>query len=262
MPLRPADERGEPCLEVQRSRGSRASARSTGPASSRPGRPGGSGSWRRAGTARPAGRPATRRGSPAARGTRGPSSSELSVGGSGSRIGSALTHRAPPMSAWPLPSRARYSPRIMKASAPVGSSADSPRRATVPMVPNLPSMRGTSRIRRLPWRAASIAAFWLSPSTARVTDMWGRTTTSSMGRTGSSSDLGVAMFEITFTQARQFPIVARCSGAPDSPARFGQSDAGPIRLRRGLPHHRGADSLSLRRGSRCPTTLRAGRPRR
>src|SRR5207245_2009968 len=122
------------------------------------------------------------------------SSSAFSVGGSGSRIGSALTHRAPPISAWPLPSRARYSPRIMKASAPVGSSADSPRRAAVPMAPNLPSMRGTSRIRRLPWRAASIAAFWSSHSAARVTDMWGRTTTSSMGRTGRSSDLGFAIF--------------------------------------------------------------------
>src|SRR5438309_8029605 len=109
-------------------------------------------------------------------------------------MGSALTHSAPPMSAWPLPRRARYSPRIMKASAPVGSSADSPRRAAVPMAPNLPSMRGTSRIRRLPWRAASIAAFWSWPSTARVTDMWGRTTTSSMGRTGRSSDLGFAIF--------------------------------------------------------------------
>src|SRR5207302_9946754 len=86
-----------------------------------------------------------------------------------------------------------YSPRIMNASAPVGSSADSPRRAAVPMAPNLPSMRGTSRIRRLPWRAASIAAFWSSPSTARVTDMWGRTTTSSIGRTGRSSDLGFAI---------------------------------------------------------------------
>src|SRR5207249_6035397 len=41
---------------------------------------------------------------------------------------------------------------------------------------------------------ASIAAFWLPSSTARVTDMWGRTTTSSMGRTGSSSDLGVVIF--------------------------------------------------------------------
>src|SRR5207247_3194359 len=75
--------------------------------------------------------------------------------------------------------------------APVGSPADSPRRAAVPIAPNLPSMRGTSRYSRLRCRASSISAFCSSPSTARLTDMCGRTTTSSMGRTGRSSDLGV-----------------------------------------------------------------------
>src|SRR5216683_4609338 len=119
------------------------------------------------------------------------SSIALGLAGSGSASASALTQSAPPMSAWPLPSRARYSPRSMKASAPVGSSAESPRRATVPMVPYFPSMRGTSRISRLPWRAASMAAFAVSPSTARVTVMCGRTTTSSIGITGSSSLVGI-----------------------------------------------------------------------
>src|SRR5207249_1884534 len=89
-------------------------------------------------------------------------------------LGPADEQSEPPMSAWPLPSRARYSPRIVNASAPVGSSAESPSRETVPMLPNLPSTRGTSRISRPPWRAASIAARWLSPSTARVTVMCGR----------------------------------------------------------------------------------------
>src|SRR5579872_5258218 len=173
------------------------------------------------------------------------SSRERSVGGSGSRIGSAFTHRAPPMSAWPLPKWARYSPRIMKASAPVGSSAESPRRATVPTLPNLPSMRGTSRTRRLPWRAASIAAFWPSLSTDRVTDMWGRTITSSMGRTGRSSDFGVAI--CTRERLPRLGHSQSCSGAlnPGHASARGAAPGDGVDRDRGKQNEPGHDVLVL-----------------
>src|SRR5260370_31361132 len=64
-------------------------------------------------------------------------------------------------------------------------------RETWPVLPYYASSRGNRMNRRMPWRAASSGARWLSPSTARVTVMCGRTTTSSMGRTGRSSDRGV-----------------------------------------------------------------------
>ena len=48
--------------------------------------------------------------------------------GSASGTGSALTHSAPPMSAWPLPSRARYSPRIIEGLGAGGQLRRSPRR--------------------------------------------------------------------------------------------------------------------------------------
>src|ERR1017187_3416519 len=116
-------------------------------------------------------------------------STTASEGVSSSGAGSACTQSAPPTSACPAPRRARYCPVRIETSAPVGSLPDSCTRATVPMLPNLPSMRGTSRTRRLPWLAASIAARWASPWTATVTVMWGRTTTSSRARIGRSSAL-------------------------------------------------------------------------
>src|SRR5712692_4687759 len=159
------------------------------------------------------------------------SSIALGLAGSGSGSGSALTHSAPPMSAWPLPNRARYSPRSMKASAPVGSSAESPRRATVPIVPYFPSIRGTSRISRLPWRAASMAALAVSPSTARVTVMCGRTTTSSMGMTGSSSLVGILgspgstgfITKERFSHPGTFPIAQGNSGSRPPRGALGES---------------------------------------
>src|SRR6266852_8070253 len=110
----------------------------------------------------------------------------------------------------------------MNASAPVGSSVPSPRRATVPMLPYWPSIRGTSRIMRLPWRAASRAALAVSPSTASVTVMWGRTTTSSMGMTGSSSDFGIFwspgfISSESFSPAGSFPIPPHESGRSPPP---------------------------------------------
>src|SRR5260370_1099421 len=52
-----------------------------------------------------------------------PSSWARSAGGSGSLMGSALTQRAPPLSAWPLPSRAPHSPWVGNAPAHVGGAA-------------------------------------------------------------------------------------------------------------------------------------------
>src|ERR1035437_827682 len=130
-------------------------------------------------------------------------STTASEGVSSSGAGSTCTQSAPPTSACPAPRRARYCPVRIETSAPVGSLPDSCTRATVPMLPNSPSMRGTSRTRRLPWLAASIAARWASPWTATVTVMWGRTTTSSRGRIGRSSALCSVIG--TFVPARQDP---------------------------------------------------------
>jgi len=70
----------------------------------------------------------------------------------------------------------------------------------VPTVPNLPSMRDEQDQPVALARGLDGRLLVPSPSTARVRDMCGRTTTSSIGRTGSSSDLGVAiLYERTFT---------------------------------------------------------------